>query len=272
MSLLGSWTIELWDCEGGIESFGLVPASELFQDVAALVYVFDLTSESLGTRDVSDFEAVIRTMREEGSAGACETPVFVMLHKTDRSVSSTGSPSAAVREREAEIRRRALPTLAHCYATSIWDESLYRAWAAVLAALLPIGGHLQAELSRLAERLRAEEIVLYERSTLLAIGHVARRHHGDSHRYEKISNMMKRLWACTKKLNATPQRIKLRLVEGRRILVEQLDERVLLLAVTHATEEAGGSAEGDLQAGLVAFQSVLSAVMEGRPEVDPHML
>ncbi len=81
-----------------------------------------------------------------------------------------------------------------CFATSIWDQSLYKAWSSIIHTLVPNLAALEAHLRRLADSLAAEEIVLFERTTFLVVTHVtsalgARNPCRD--RFERLSNIVK---------------------------------------------------------------------------------
>jgi len=58
-----------------------------------------------------------------------------------------------------------------CFRTSIWDETLYRAWSQIVAFLLPNIKTLEKNLKVFCESLNADEVVLFERSTFLVISH-----------------------------------------------------------------------------------------------------
>ncbi len=46
---------------------------------------------------------------------------------------------------------------------------------------------------------KADEVVLFEKATFLVISHATHREHGDVHRYEKISNIIKQFkLSCSK--------------------------------------------------------------------------
>lgn len=53
------------------------------------------------------------------------------------------------------------------FGTSIWDESLFKAWSQIVQMLLPNANHVGLALSRLAEALDADELILFEKSTFL---------------------------------------------------------------------------------------------------------
>lgn len=78
-----------------------------------------------------------------------------------------------------------------CFRTSIWDETLYKAWSQIVSILLPNINQLNLSLNRFCNTIRANEVVLFEKSTFLMISHYDSVNHEDDHRFEKISNIIK---------------------------------------------------------------------------------
>lgn len=50
---------------------------------------------------------------------------------------------------------------------------------------------LESQLSKFADILQADEVVLFEKATFLVISHAVLKEHKDVHRFEKISNIIK---------------------------------------------------------------------------------
>jgi len=79
------------------------------------------------------------------------------------------------------------------YATSIWDQSLYKAWTQIIYFLIPNAGRIENMLRQLAEVIDARELILYERVTCLMVTRVSRgeneNHYHD--RFERISSILK---------------------------------------------------------------------------------
>lgn len=51
--------------------------------------------------------------------------------------------------------------------TSIWDETLYRAWSQIVHELIPNAVQLEKSLKDFAEVIEADEILLFEKTTFL---------------------------------------------------------------------------------------------------------
>ena len=77
------------------------------------------------------------------------------------------------------------------FKTSIWDETLYKAWSSIVYQLIPNVKSLEHQLESLCEICGADEVVLFEKATFLVISHATHTAHSDVHRFEKISNIIK---------------------------------------------------------------------------------
>ena len=77
------------------------------------------------------------------------------------------------------------------FATSIWDESLYKAWSTIVQFLIPNLGFIQQSLKKFCHICDCDEIVLFEKATFLIIAYHEHKKHADAQRYEKLSNIVK---------------------------------------------------------------------------------
>lgn len=113
-------------------------------------------------------------------------------------------------EREDDLKKLSLPLDCTCFRTSIWDETLYRAWSNIVYMLIPNVEALGNTLKYFAQIIEAEEVLLFERATFLVISHYQRMEHRDSHRFEKVSNIIKQFKLSCSKLGAKFQSIEVR--------------------------------------------------------------
>lgn len=74
------------------------------------------------------------------------------------------------------------PFACMCFATSIWDETLYKAWSKIVYHLIPNVQLLERSLKQLSDVLEADEIILFERATFLEIACHTSKPHADDHR------------------------------------------------------------------------------------------
>jgi Ras-related GTP-binding protein A/B len=59
------------------------------------------------------------------------------------------------------------------FATSIWDETLYKAWSQIVYSLIPNVDQLEHQLKEFSFICGADEVVLFEKATFLEISHTS---------------------------------------------------------------------------------------------------
>ena len=196
IKLMENMKVNLWDC-GGQQNMMLNyfknRRESIFSQVNALVYVFDVSTD--GDEEVlRDFHESLQALGENSS----NTKVFCLLHKTDVLIPS--EREKILQRKEKEIMAVAELTDLTCFRTSIWDESLYRAWGSILNTLIPQINEIKSKLEEFAKICGAEEVVLFERSTFLLISQWSNEKvTQDDHRFEKIANITKQFkLSCSK--------------------------------------------------------------------------
>ncbi len=236
-----------------------------------LVHVFDVSAPDTLANDMEYFEACIGALHTFSP----EARLAVLLHKTDLLAHDV---HGLLRERETDIKRRALPSLAVCFATSIWNESLYRAWSAILAMMVPNRTALAAEMARLMERCRADEAILYEAKTLLSLCHVARRA-PDAHRAAKVSTVLRqmRLGVAAFDQSARTTAFALAFDDGLTLTMECItnDAFVVIASIpSSSTPLCSQAAAPPPQHGtageIAAFRPIFAAVIDAIASFDPH--
>lgn len=168
----------------------------VFDDVAVLIYVFDLESREFDSRggqnfrDLNTYHSVIKAL-EEFSPHA---HVFTLVHKMD--LVQTEHRDRVLKDKTEAIRERSesFKGVVETYATSIWDQTLYKAWGMIVHSLVPNLQTIELYLKHLAEATNAEEIVLFECVTFLTVtvvtaGMGVLNPYQD--RFERLSNIIK---------------------------------------------------------------------------------
>ena len=112
----------------------------IFRSVELLIYVFDIESEEQGS-DFSQFADVIEAVEQHSP----DARVYVLVHKMD--LVKEDVRKAVFSEKEASILSQASDHLRiQCFRTSIWDETLYRAWSHIVYSLVPNTALLELSL------------------------------------------------------------------------------------------------------------------------------
>ena len=165
-----------------------------------LIYVFDVESSDFSAseqpapgnsdRDLQTFASIISALSEY-SPGA---RIFALVHKMDLvkavyRATVIDSKSDAIRSRSGRFAKNI-----GIYATSIWDESLYRAWGSIVNSLIPNLDVVEVGLRDLQAVTEAEEVVLFEQNTFLTVTKVGSEvgdENPNTDRYERLSNIIK---------------------------------------------------------------------------------
>ena len=197
---LGDLVLNLWDCGGQeafMENYFSSQRHNIFRNVAVLIYVFDVESREL-EKDFHYYQSCLSSIAENSK----DAKVFCLIHKMD--LLPEDQQEIIFQERAAELMRRSMPLETTCFPTSIWDETLYKAWSSVVVSLIPNVGVVESHLDKFCRIVEADEVVLFERATFLVIsssdGGDARPR--DPHRFEKISNITKQFKLSCSKMTA----------------------------------------------------------------------
>ena len=118
-----------------------------------------------------------------------ESKLFVLIHKMD--LIPVEHRLSVFNDRKQLLSSRFDAFKPTFFMTSIWDETLYRAWSSIVHSLIPNVNVIEAQLDEFSKTINASEVVLFERATFLVISNSTNREHRDVHRFEKISNIIK---------------------------------------------------------------------------------
>ncbi|KAF2769210.1 hypothetical protein EJ03DRAFT_343530 [Teratosphaeria nubilosa] len=192
---MGNLMLNLWDCGGQdsfVESYLTTQRSHVFSFVAVLIFVFDISSREAAS-DLLSFASTVRALRESST----NSKIFVLVHKMD--LIPVVSKDPIFRQRKEDVMDTCLDEgfleqQIEVWPTSIWDQSLYRAWTQVIYFLVPNAATIEGMLRNLATLLDARELILYERTTCLVVTHVTRSEEkGNPYhdRFERLSSILK---------------------------------------------------------------------------------
>lgn len=202
---LNNLTLNLWDCGGQdafMENYLNRQKEHVFGNVGVLIYVFDVDSREFNA-DLLGYARVVRALEEEsGVEGRPQARgkrdegarIWVLVHKMDLVEEEVRDKVFA--ERCAAIRKvsEGFRDTVQFFQTSIWDETLYRAWTHVIKNLIPNAVEIEDKLQKLAEVMQARECILYERTTCLQVAKVTKGNEPGNpaiERFEGMSSVLK---------------------------------------------------------------------------------
>lgn len=203
---LGNLVLNLWDCGGQeafMESYVTSQRDQIFRNVEVLIYVFDVESRE-AEKDFQYYQSCLEALLQNSP----EAKVFCLIHKMD--LVHEDHRDQVFKDREEDLKRLSKPIECTCFRTSIWDETLYKAWSSIVYRLIPNVKMLENQLQQFATIIDADEVLLFEKATFLVISHCQRKPHRDQHRFEKVSNIIKQFKLSCSKLAAQLQSMEVR--------------------------------------------------------------
>lgn len=216
LRFLNNMTLNLWDCGGqdvfmdnflnnaGDNNNSNSTTNNIFKKCEVLIHVFDVESKEVA-KDINTFKRVLENL----SKFSPNVKIFILIHKIDLVQSNK-------RQELFKLMYNNLKNIAHDeygfnitgFATSIWDESLYKAWSSIVCSLIPNVDLYEQHLAKFNQIINAREIILFEKTTFLVISSIDKHtsslqnglnvqssmqltEHLDPKRFEKISNIVK---------------------------------------------------------------------------------
>ena len=195
---LGNLVLNLWDCGGQeafMENYFQSQKDHIFRNVEVLIYVFDVESRE-ADKDLAYYNSCLEAIKLHST----NAKVFCLLHKMD--LVPEEHRESMYRNKKAELVSLSSPLQMECFATSIWDETLYKAWSSIVYSLIPNIQLLEKNLNVFCSNCEASEVVLFERATFLVISHISNNATYEPHRFEKISNIVKQFKLSCSKIQA----------------------------------------------------------------------
>lgn len=203
---LNNLVLNLWDCGGQeafMENYFVSQRENIFSNVEVLIFVFDVQSNDV-QKDIEHYQSCLNNILHHSQ----NAQVFCLIHKMD--LIPSGQRNIVFDNRKKDLEHLSKPMEISCYATSIWDETLYKAWSNIMKLLVPNVRELDLKLKRFADILNADEVLLFEKETFLVVSYHMRKEHPDGHRFEKISNIIKQFKLSCKRMQSLFKKIEVR--------------------------------------------------------------
>jgi len=247
VKFLGNLTLNLWDCGGQeafMENYLSQQRAHVFSNVGVLIYVFDIESRDV-ERDLATYVNIISALVQYSREAkvfvlihkmdliqpmtredvfdrrvalvrrkTAEAVAIVRKQKPEQGTTTTmqqtiagpGAPAPA-----SSSSPSAIPDIdidMQLFATSIWDQSLYKAWASIIHDLVPNLSIIETQLASLGVAIDADEILLFERTSFLVVSKWTSPE-GDNNpygdRFERMSNILKSWKHTCSKFTGTPR-------------------------------------------------------------------
>lgn len=217
-NFLGALKLNLWDCAGQEKYFRNYLTSQkhfIFENVRVMIYVFDFFSkaldqvpgvQALGAQghepsadakelgyDIDTFRQCVGILKELSP----KAQLFVLIHKMDLIPEQLRAKEFETKRQLVEAHALGFPI--KFFRTSIWDETLFKAWSVIVNSMIPNIKVVEQHITHFCDVCGADEVVLFEKNTFLVIAKATRKAYRDVQRFEKISNIVKQFKLACKK-------------------------------------------------------------------------
>lgn len=129
---------------------------QIFRNVELLIYVFDVESRE-SEKDLVYFQNMIQGIHENSK----DATIYCLIHKMD--LVEERQRERVLSNWKAELEKRCSPSHPIIFGTTIWDESLYKAWSSIVYSLIPNVHLLESGLKKLCTLCEASEVILFEK-------------------------------------------------------------------------------------------------------------
>ncbi|KAG6854692.1 hypothetical protein C0991_002403 [Blastosporella zonata] len=241
---LGDLILNLWDCGGQdafMDSYLTTQRSTLFQHVGVMIYVFDIESQGM-SKDLEYYRDCMEGLKQFSP----EAAVFLLVHKMDL---AREPKNAVFEKKKKELEDASGGGAVTVFGTSIYDESLYKAWSSIVHTLIPNATVLSKHLTTFAAACNATEVILFERTTFLVIATSSSappslppsgdldRHELDPTRYERTSELVKAFKHSCSRVREEFHSLEMELYDFTAVLDEMTKNTYVLVIVHDPTIE-----------------------------------
>lgn len=238
LRFLNNMTLNLWDCGGQdifIENFlnnseNENSSNNIFSKCEVLIHVFDVESKEV-TKDIEIFQRVLKNLYEYSP----QVRIFILLHKMDLIQSNKRQELFTIMFEKLQETASPFNFKLTGFATSIWDESLYKAWSSIVCSLIPNISSYQENLVKFNKIIHAREIILFEKTTFLVVSSTNslmgdNKEQLDPKRFEKISNIIKTYKQSVNKVRSNFSNLTLSGVHSS-IYLDALTENIYIMVI-----------------------------------------
>ncbi|KAJ7633048.1 Gtr1/RagA G protein conserved region-domain-containing protein [Roridomyces roridus] len=230
---LGDLILNLWDCGGQdafMDSYLTTQRSTIFQHVGVLIYVFDVETNEMH-KDLEYYRDCLEGLRQYSPDAA----VFLLVHKMDlaRDRDATFEKKKKDLQEQSDKVQGPAAIPVTVFGTSIYDESLYRAWSSIVHTLIPNAAVLSKHLTIFAEACSATEVILFERTTFLVIATSSPPSANlEPTRYERTSELIKAFKRSCSRVREEFHALEMELPQFSAVL-DELTKNTYILIIVH---------------------------------------
>ncbi|KAG0144202.1 hypothetical protein CROQUDRAFT_660272 [Cronartium quercuum f. sp. fusiforme G11] len=262
IKFLGHFGLRLVDCGGqdsymsGFLSLPAVNRRSVFSQLSCLLYVFDVESPEFSRVDMIWFSRVISAIIEildHQPDSMKEFKLHILIHKmdlvaeTNRNLIFEKKSNEILNKIQVYSKGKINENMIKIFGTSIWDETIYKAWSTIVQTLIPEISSLNEPLKQFTKLCCATEVIVFELSTSLVVARwteldkTNKKNKIDERRFERTSAIVKAFKSTSSKIRSPFKSMEIshpmytavldRLTDTTAILVVAIDPQVVPAAI-----------------------------------------
>lgn len=215
-----------------MDSYLTSQRATIFQHVGVLIYVFDVESREMA-KDLDYYRDCLEGLRQFSP----EAAIFLLVHKMDL-IRGEDLKESTLEAKRKELQETSGDLAIEVLGTSIYDESLYKAWSNIVHTLIPNANILSTHLSKFAQACSATEVILFERTTFLVIATSSPEPQSEEQtsklsnkRYERTSELIKAFKHSCSRVRGEFHSLEMELAEFTAVLDEMTKNTYVLIVV-----------------------------------------
>jgi len=118
------------------------------------------------------------------------------------------------------------------FGTSIWDDTLYKAWSQIVQLLVPNIGIIKENLKLFATICECDEVVLFEKQTFLIISYYEAKPKKDIVKYERLSTIIKQFKLSTNKMGTNIKSMLVKNTKFTALIDEYTDNTYIMVVIS----------------------------------------
>lgn len=170
-----------------MESYFGPKEEHIFKNVSVMIFVIDVTSTN--EQDIEDYKKSVELLKKHSE----DAKIFCLVHKMD--LIPKDQRESTFEQKKTLLEENSQGIQVQSFQTSIWHDTLYRAWSKIVYSLIPNADIIAEHLNHFCKNCEAEEVVLFEKETFLNISHSTRENTSfsekDIHRFDSLSSIIK---------------------------------------------------------------------------------
>jgi len=191
---LNDYSVRIWE----LNAYQMTEEQKeaFLKDIVAVVYVINVSSERL-EEDLKSLQLGLELLHAKYAASL---KVFVLIHQCDRIEQDKRVEAIEkCKDEILQVEKNGGFSIEKIFATSVWDDTFYRAWSEISQGLTEKREIINDTLKYLADTCCYDEVVLFDKKTFLILDCYEKEVKDKIEKYEILGTIIKNFKITCKK-------------------------------------------------------------------------